>query len=240
MRFIQGQPEFKSSLFKRKSVVWFWSLFPQIHFFKFCPCNPAVSFLNSLFFKVTRDKNNEKESRQSFIFHFVSREKIPLLRSSKWNTWRRTVSGHKKGPYGCHRSRVRGPLCRQIGSDGTFDGVMETKDQMHTFTDSREFCCATFDGVCCCTRLPLSFVLPQVLTIQSEADKERAEAKRKIAKLEDALRYNEKGPNQKCYLLLRYYIRVSQWKFFLSVLHLSQRNVLFRTDYRVSVQKCCN
>lgn len=129
MRFIQGQPEFKSSLFKRKSVVWFWSLFPQIHFFKFCPCNPAVSFLNSLFFKVTRDKNNEKESRQSFIFHFVSREKIPLLRSSKWNTWRRTVSGHKKGPYGCHRSRVRGPLCRQIGSDGTFDGVMETKDK---------------------------------------------------------------------------------------------------------------
>lgn len=35
----------------------------------------------------------------------------------------------RKGPYGRNRSRVRGPVRRQICSDGTFDGVMEKSDE---------------------------------------------------------------------------------------------------------------
>lgn len=60
-----------------------------------------------------------------------------------------------------------------------------------------------FDGACSCTHLHLSpsftLTLPQVLATHNEAEKERAEAKRKIAKLEDALRYNEKGQNVKVF-----------------------------------------
>ena len=41
-----------------------------------------------------------------------------------------------------------------------------------------------------------SLPLPQVLAIHSEAEKERTEAKRKIAKLEDALRYNDEDQNK--------------------------------------------
>lgn len=43
---------------------------------------------------------------------------------------------------------------------------------------------------------PPSLSLPQVLAIHSEAERERTEAKRKIAKLEDALRYNKKDQTQ--------------------------------------------
>lgn len=41
--------------------------------------------------------------------------------------------------------------------------------------------------------LSLSLSLSQVLAIHSEAEKEKSEAKRKITKLEDALRYSEKA-----------------------------------------------
>lgn len=36
----------------------------------------------------------------------------------------------------------------------------------------------------------------QILAVHGEAEKERAEAKRKIAKLEDTLRYSEKSQTQ--------------------------------------------
>lgn len=73
-----------------------------------------------------------------------------------------------------------------------------------------------FDGVCFCTHShlslcssytlilapssPLSLSLPlylsKVLALQTEAEKEKAEAKRKIAKLEEALRYDGKRLNR--------------------------------------------
>lgn len=55
-----------------------------------------------------------------------------------------------------------------------------------------------FDGVCFCTPLNL-YLFPtfalcffQVLAVHSEAEREKIEAKRKIAKLEDALRYSKR------------------------------------------------
>lgn len=35
------------------------------------------------------------------------------------------VSGHEKVPYGCHRSRLRGPLKAGGMGSATFDGVIE-------------------------------------------------------------------------------------------------------------------
>lgn len=154
--------------------------------------------------KVTGDENNVTEDSVIYFPFFSPKKKSPFHSSGVVNETHEgghsKASGHKKGPCGRHRSRVRGPPCRRIGSDGTFDGVIERRDETRcTRSQAGKFCWVMFDGVCSWTHLYLSISLslfysnPQVLATHSEAERERAEAKRKIAKLEDALRYIEKG-----------------------------------------------
>lgn len=109
-----------------------------------------------------------------------------------------TVSGHKTA----HMAAIDpnwGPLCWQIASDGTFDGMIERRDgTWFTKSQEEEFCCVMFGGVCRCAHLYFPLLAPslppsvsQVLAVHNEAEKERTDAKMKIAKLEDALRYNK-------------------------------------------------
>lgn len=75
------------------------------------------------------------------------------------------ASGHEKGPCGHHR--VRGSPCRQICSDGTFDGVIERRDETRcTRSQAGEFCWVMFDGVCSCTHLHLSHSFTLTLSIR--------------------------------------------------------------------------
>lgn len=195
----------------------------SIFCFLFCPCNQPVSFstfplflLHSAMWQEMKQYPRGVSCSFSFLFPletFFLNGFLFLNETSEGD--QSIVSGYKKGPYGC--SRVWDPLYRQRGSYGSCDGVIERKDKTRCKrSQAEEFCWVMFDGVCCCTHLHLTLFflfssLSQVLSINGEADKEKTEAKRKIAKLEDALRYSEKVAAHSviCCMNLRHTVKLS-------------------------------